>query len=308
MGASIRTIIVGILFLLAAVYSINAEDIYTIPDAELMNTTLYSSEYYPDTLGVFDPYMRRGGFRVRDWSSTGAYEHSRSQLSQGVIFDLTVPAATYDSKNNLIPGKIALADQYPSPSWLTGFGSDGAGHMTSLSGYHSYQMGLSYVGDISATDTPLTFQLFMNTGLCGVSGTPTSNPANDTFWQGPAIDLDLGDMANLELDFRNAQAYNIADNPSPHTQGNEGQILGINSWDIKEVTNIGIQVLNYSDSAARVYINMNAPVPAPGTLALLGLGSGLAFLARRRRKTRSACSELAEETGSQDGHYKDSEI
>ncbi len=128
--------------------------------------------------------------------------------------------------------------------------------------------------------------LFINTGFTGPSGFPSNNPANDTFWQSPWIELAPGVPTLLQLSFNNAIPYHVEDNPPPHTQGGtDGVPMPINALDRTEVDAIGFQL--YSPGGATVELAVEPYViPEPGTLLLLGISLGpLAVIRVRRRRT-----------------------
>lgn len=106
--------------------------------------------------------------------------------------------------------------------------------------------------------------LILNTGFTGVSGIPSSDPSNDTFWQGPWIGINAGQRATLALRFDNATPYGITDNKPPHTKGGEswpdGVATSINGWDQTEVSAIGFQVADFSGLNPIVELDVQAAV------------------------------------------------
>jgi hypothetical protein len=137
-----------------------------------------------------------------------------------------------------------------------------------------------YVLEIENRDSQMVkVSLFINTGFTGPSGTPSSNLANDTFWQSSWTDILPGLTIVLQLDFNNAIPWNIADNPSPHSQGTDGVATSINSFDRTEVSAIGFEVIGPSgNSEATIRIS---PIPEPATICLLGLGA-LSLIRRKK--------------------------
>ncbi|MBN1765704.1 MAG: hypothetical protein JW860_10635 [Sedimentisphaerales bacterium] len=99
---------------------------------------------------------------------------------------------------------------------------------------------------------PVSVSLFINTGFTGPSGTPPSDPANNTFWQSPWTQLAPGESRVLRLDFDNATPWEISDNPEPHTQGTNGQATAINAFDRAEVSAIGFQAYASSNPVAPI--------------------------------------------------------
>jgi hypothetical protein len=102
--------------------------------------------------------------------------------------------------------------------------------------------------------SPVSCSLYINTGFTGPSGNPSNNPANDTFWQSPWTTIQPGQKKTLRLEFDNAQAWNISDNPSPHTQGSNGQITAINDYDRAELSSIGFQINASSNPEASILV------------------------------------------------------
>ncbi len=157
---------------------------------------------------------------------------------------------------------------------------------SSLHIYDSYTMGVSYLdGPIGST---VNMALYMNTGLTGPSGWPSSELRNNTAWSGPWVEFHVGDTALLELDFLAAEAWSIEDNPDPHTGGglswSDGGIYAINDRDLHEISNIGIMIADFSgDTFSRqVSLELNV-VPEPATILICILGAATLAAARRKR-------------------------
>jgi hypothetical protein len=127
-------------------------------------------------------------------------------------------------------------------------------------------------------------KLFMNTGMTGPSGFPSSTWQNDTAWTGPEETLSVGELATLVLDFDNAQAWNAGDNPAPHSGSGEGWGNGewhaINERDRREVTNMGFEV--YGPADAQIVLRI---IPEPGTGILALLATAAASVQRWKRMT-----------------------
>lgn len=144
-----------------------------------------------------------------------------------------------------------------------------------FSGFSGYELNFENL-DAQAVNV----SLFINTGFTGPSGVPSNNPANDTFWQSPWTAILPGQIYSLQLSFNNAIPWNIADNPSPHTQGSNGVATSINSVDRTEVSAIGFQIYASGNSEAAIRIS---PIPEPATIGLLALGGIMIRSASRKR-------------------------
>jgi len=110
------------------------------------------------------------------WSTTDTNIDSRQPNTEGgELYDITLPTAG---------STIAIADDWwPSQGHgpNIGFGYDyGLDHWTSLPAYGCYEMVVTYK-DGPAGST-IKASLFMNTGLTGPSGYPSSDATNDTWW------------------------------------------------------------------------------------------------------------------------------
>lgn len=140
---------------------------------------------------------------------------------------------------------------------------------------------------VSGPPGEFDLHLFMNTGLTGPSGYPASDPTNDTFWAGPWVSLTVGESKPITLDFDAAEAWNIADNKSPHTGGDLGLANGgtyaINARDRREVTSLGIEFADFDGDLSGGTVRLRLePIPEPTSLLLL---AGAAALTLRRRPT-----------------------
>lgn len=127
-----------------------------------------------------------------------------------------------------------VKDDYPVSDYGQILPSHGNGDFSNFGGYCLWVKN-NGTGSVSMS-------LFINTGFTGPSGNPPDNWHNDTFWQSPWVDILPSQTVVLRLDFDNAIAWNISDNPSPHTQGTDGDATVINAYDRTEVSAIGFQV------------------------------------------------------------------
>ena len=96
--------------------------------------------------------------------------------------------------------------------------------------------------------------LFINTGFTGPSGNPSNDPRNDTFWQSEWMQILPEQTRTLWLQFDSAIPWNIADNPSPHTQGTDGKVTAINSYDRTEISAIGFQIYVQDNPEAAILV------------------------------------------------------
>lgn len=130
-------------------------------------------------------------------------------------------------------------------------------------------------------DAAVHVSLFVNTGFTGVSGVPSEDERNDTFWHSAWTEIAAGETVTLRLDFGGAVPWHIEDNPEPHTQGSEGVATAINATDRAELSAIGFQV--YASAGNAEASLLVAPVPEPATMGVVGLGvAGLVWRRRRR--------------------------
>jgi hypothetical protein len=173
--------------------------------------------------------------------------------------------------SGLTDSGTGLKDDYPVDNYGQIPNSHGSGNFSNFSGYA--------LKIENRDDQAVEVSLFINTGFTGPSGTPSSNLANDTFWQSSWTEILPGQTNILQLNFDDAIPWNIEDNPSPHTQGTNGVSTSINFFDRTEVSAIGFEVVGPSDnSVATIRIS---PAPEPATICLLGLGA-LSLLRRKR--------------------------
>jgi hypothetical protein len=190
-------------------------------------------------------------------------------------------------------GRLLIGDPWPTAS-AAGFGYDPGvpggtlPHFTSLADYDSYEMLVTYAAGPPGSDVDLA--LFLNTGLTGPSGFPSSDPTNNTSWSGAWVNVGLGQTVVLGLDFDLAEAWQISDNKVPHSGGGlawpDGGLYAINDRDRHEISNIGIQMADFDGDllGTPIVLHLNA-LPEPASFGLLGAALLLAR-ARRRSRTR----------------------
>lgn len=174
----------------------------------------------------------------------------------------------------LTTSSTALKDNYPV---ATVYGQQIPSHGNGdFSGFSGYALNVQNLDAQS-----VNVSVFINTGFTGLSGNPSNNPANDTFWQSSWSEILPGQNYSLQLSFNNAIPWNIADNPSPHTQGSNGVATSINSFDRTEVSAIGFQIYASDNSAATIRLG---PIPEPTTIGLLALGGIMIRRVSRKRQ------------------------
>ncbi|MBN2172301.1 MAG: hypothetical protein JW819_13360, partial [Candidatus Krumholzibacteriota bacterium] len=140
----------------------------------------------------------------------------------------------------LSSGKMLIKDDFDVENV---YGQTGGSHNADFTNFTGYALMAE-----NLDDQTITMHLFINTGF--TSG--GSQQQNDTFWAGPWVDIPAGRCVLLTLDFDGAEAWNISDNPAPHTGGDlswpNGGIYAINTYDRGEVTAIGFEVADFSDT------------------------------------------------------------
>jgi len=122
------------------------------------------------------------------------------------------------------------------------YGQNGGSHNADFTNFDGYTMQVENVGS-----GPISVQFFMNTGFS------SSDWHKDTFWCSDWHTLSVGEKKLIHLDFDNAKAWNINDNPTPHTGGGLGWADGgwyeINAYDRTEVTSVGFEVADFTKGA-----------------------------------------------------------
>ncbi|KPJ59637.1 MAG: hypothetical protein AMJ46_10525 [Latescibacteria bacterium DG_63] len=199
--------------------------------------------------------------------------------------DVPGPGVRFDF-SNLGSSGTGVSDNYPvGEVYGQNLPSHGNGDFSNYSKYAVGFRNMSGGGTVHVS-------LFLNTGFTGPSGNPPSDPANDTFWQSDWIAIPAGSSVTVVLDFNHAIAYNITDNPVPHSEGGQsapdGDYYLINGTDRCEVTNIGFQVADFSGSSPSTELLVRRLFELPVSehlwmVALLGvlLLIGLRSLSRR---------------------------
>ncbi|HPD17106.1 MAG TPA: Ig-like domain-containing protein [Planctomycetota bacterium] len=206
--------------------SVLASRVYRLPDAELMSS---------------------GFGQLSGYSSSSSTLDSRTDVAgQGVVYGLTLKGAD--------AGKIGIGE----PDWpiaaAAGLDYDPGvpggcqpHDNSSLAAYSCYEMTVSYLS--GPAGSTINIGLFMNTGLTGASGYPSSDGTNDTWWGSEWVTLALGETKTVTLYFSGAEAWNISDNKVPHSEGGtaapNGGRYAINFRDRHEITNIGLQVADF---------------------------------------------------------------
>ena len=164
-----------------------------------------------------------------------------------------------------VPSKTGLGDNWPVGAEAGLDWDPVLHHWTSLAGYASITMTVTYTSGPPGSEVDL--HLFMNTGLTGPSGFPSNDLRNNTFWGGPWVSIPVGQTRLLVLDFAGAEAYNITDNPLPHTGGGQnlpdGQIYQVNLRDRNEISHIGLEVADFDGDTGgqQVVLHLNPPQP-----------------------------------------------
>ena len=202
-------------------------DSYEIPDAELMNNFV----------------VQWGGGSLAKVDVAGP----------GVEFRVTVP------------GKTGMGDNWPLGAEAGLQWDPVLHHFTSLAVYDSIAMTITCTSGPPGTEVDV--HLFINTGLTGPSGFPSDEPRNDTFWGGAWVSIPVGQTRTVVLDFAGAEAYNITDNPVPHTGGGlawpDGEIYEINLRDRNEISHLGLEVADFDGDTGgqQVVLHLNPPRP-----------------------------------------------
>jgi hypothetical protein len=156
-----------------------------------------------------------------------------------------------------------LSDAYPV---LLVYGQNGNGDFSNFEGYKVTFINVSASGYVHVN-------IFINTGsTSGTDGGHAHSGACDTFWENSWTYLPAGASVDLTLDFAGATAWNVSDNPSPHSEGGNGSPDGgtytINAYDRTQVTRIGFQVVDFSGtnpSASLIVRLYEAPVATEAT-------------------------------------------
>ena len=261
-----------VLLMAAALAPALADPVYHVPDAELND--------------------KEFGQIVGYGASSSSLVGRTDVAGPGVVFQMTLSGGDN--------GKIGIGDQWEISSNAGLDRDEGvedgcwAHDNSSLAAYDRYEMWVSYVSGPEGSD--INIGLILNTGLTGVSGYPSSDWTNDTFWGGAWTTLALGETKLLVLNFGAAEAWGISDNKEPHTGWDwdwdapeyyEGGIYAINDRDRHEITNIGLQIEDRDGDAldGQIELHLNA-IPEPLSMAFMGSAfvGVVAWRARSRRK------------------------
>ncbi len=224
--------------------------------------------------GLCQPNGVRASFFTIPESELLSSELNTTAWGPASVVRTDAPGSAVDfAFNGLTTSSTATRDNYPV---ATVYGqtipSHGNGDFSIFSGYALTVQNLD--------DQAVNVSIFINTGFTGPSGNPSNNSANDTFWQSDWTAIAPGDSLELQLSFNSAIPWNIADNPSPHTQGANGVATAINAYDRTEVSSIGFQIYASDNSAATIRVS---PIPEPATIGLLALG---VLMIRRMNRNR----------------------
>ena len=248
--------------LLSGVCGVSSGGSYIYPDAELMNSE----------------------FQTQIWGS-GALDSRLDTAGQGVRFWITLGTAGDG-------GKTVIGDSWSVAS-TAGLGWDGGYYPNDAGDPHASPHDNVSIADWDKVEVTVRYvsgpadiemKLFMNTGLTGPSGYPSSDGNNNTAWIGQSLALSVGDVATLELDFDSAQTWGASDNPYPHSGSGLGWADGtwhaINQRDRREVSNMGLEVYG---TGYEQQIVLDVSIPEPATAVFLS-AAGIAALLRREKR------------------------
>jgi len=187
--------------------------------------------------------------------------------------------AVHFSFSGLSSSSTGIKDDYPID---TVYGQNLPSHANGdFSNFDGYKLVIS-----NLDAEPVAVSIFINTGFTGVSGVPSNDPTNDTFWQSPWSDLAPGGSEILFLDFDNAIPAGIEDNKFPHTQGTNGIATAINAWDRGEVSALGFQISSDGNSEATISVRAY-PEPGTSVLAVMAAMMGVIAVLRKSGRVRS---------------------
>lgn len=170
-----------------------------------------------------------------------AYEYGPGSVT---ITDIAGPGVQFDFTNlNNVTGTL-VGDDFPVSQKAGGawkvypeYGTWGTwGDFTN---YAKYSLSFKNNGTTNAS-----VNIKMNTGW---TDPPGGNASDDTFWENNWTSLAAGETKIVTLDFSNAKAWNIADDPvyKGHGNGNYTSIFRLD-----EVSDIGINVLSENPGAS----------------------------------------------------------
>jgi hypothetical protein len=174
------------------------------------------------------------------------------------------------------------------------YGQNGGSDFSNFNSYNVTFSNLSGSGYVHVN-------IFFNTGLTqGSDNGHTHSSICDTYWENSWIYLEAGTSVEVLVEFGGATAYNISDNPVPHSEGGlgspDGGMYKVNLYDRGQVTNIGFQVADFSgggspNASLLIEATENPQVPVGGPIGISALAAALALTAiwlGRRRLRRVA--------------------
>lgn len=199
--------------------------------------------------------MNSGDF-YKQWGP--ASENSKTLAGDGVVFNVS----------GLSGSGSGWGDNYELSPLAGGTGA----HNADFSAFDRFELIFTNLGTYS-----INVHLFMNTGFTS-GGT---QPAYNTFFGGPWLEVPAGESVTAYLDFSSAETWGATDDPDSDYRYANG------SWNpvfrLDEVTNIGFELADFdSDSSGNSLSVKVMPTPLPPPLALLSAGL-VSLVAIRRR-------------------------
>ena len=191
--------------------------------------------------------------------------------------DVLGPGVRYDF-TGLSSSATGIRDNYPV---MNVYDQNGGSDFTNFDSYNVTFINLSDSGYVHVN-------IFFNTGLTqGSDGGHTHSGICDTYWEDGWIFLEAGDTVEVLVEFDAAVAWNISDNPIPHSEGGNGSPDGgtytINAYDRGQVTNIGFQVADFDgespNASLLIKATWNPELPAVGPDGIVALAVVLVLVA-----------------------------